>query len=460
MFRTWGVRALPTEFQSPPSGSVFARCGPTLKMVREVSALGSSLPRSLLAHRPGWRPRRCRWCLLGLLLGALVSVRPQVTFPCSWLPWPGVLSWGPGCEILVQTTMDWVGFQSWASLCFSERRKVKLHESHITSRLFSTRWSQSSVQRSLREWRAEAGAPASHPQTPPLPFGLCGSPRASRDFKTGKNTLERAGFHLPFPEREVPWIWSPLCRPREHLQQHAVPQMQRTGPRASAAAGELQPPAHNPHLGARHLTLLTSSLPWAPQPCLGWVRRRWGQCRGFLLFRTTWPGFHLCKREENWEELLAWILTAFPAFCTRHLQEVLGGACHVRPSGKPAPAPAPAPAGVREFPSSEGSGAILWRPPLHPRGLKTYLANEEIISKGLALNLEGPCGVCHLLPSSHRLETRPGCRERQQTPGAWERPCEPAELALWLWTLAFLFPPFSPRRLTPSFEADQIPFPN
>lgn len=84
---------------------------------------------------------------------------------------------------------------------------------------------------------------------------------------------------------------------------------------------------------------------------------------------------------------------------------------------------------VRELPSSEGSGATLWSPPLHPRGLETYLANEEIISEGLALNLEELCGFCHLLPSAHRLETWPACRERQQTPGAWERTCEPAELA-------------------------------
>lgn len=48
---------------------------------------------------------------------------------------------------------------------------------------------------------------------------------------------------------------------------------------------------------------------------------------------------------------------------------------------------------VRELPSSKGSGATLWSPPLHPWGLKIYLANEKIISKGLLLNLEGFCGV-------------------------------------------------------------------
>lgn len=84
---------------------------------------------------------------------------------------------------------------------------------------------------------------------------------------------------------------------------------------------------------------------------------------------------------------------------------------------------------VRELPFSEDSGAVLWSPPLHPLGLKTYLGNEEIISKGLALNLEGLYGVCHLLPPAHSLEIRPVCREKQQTPGAWERTCEPAETA-------------------------------
>lgn len=41
--------------------------------------------------------------------------------------------------------------------------------------------------------------------------------------------------------------------------------MQHAGPRASAAAGELHPPARNPHFGARHLTLLASSPPRAPR---------------------------------------------------------------------------------------------------------------------------------------------------------------------------------------------------
>lgn len=80
-------------------------------------------------------------------------------------------------------------------------------------------------------------------------------------------------------------------------------------------------------------------------------------------------------------------------------------------------------------PVLRGSGATLWSPPLHLQGLKIYLANEEIIFKGLALNLEGLCGVCYRLPSTHSLETQPACRERQQTPGVWERTCEPAELA-------------------------------
>lgn len=31
-------------------------------------------------------------------------------------------------------------------------------------------------------------------------------------------------------------------------------------------------------------------------------------------------------------------------------------------------------------------------PPLHPRRLKTYLATEDIVSKGLVLNLEGLYG--------------------------------------------------------------------
>lgn len=47
--------------------------------------------------------------VLGFLHVALVSTKPWTTFPCSWPPWPQVLSWGLGCEILIQTAAEGVG---------------------------------------------------------------------------------------------------------------------------------------------------------------------------------------------------------------------------------------------------------------------------------------------------------------------------------------------------------------
>lgn len=97
--------------------------------------------------------------------------------------------------------------------------------------------------------------------------------------------------------------------------------------------------------------------------------------------------------------------------------------------------PALAPAGgcvEKQYMSSHPLRAARTRsgaPLLHPRGLKTCLANEEIVSKGLALNLGGLCGGCHLLPPSHSPGTWPARRERQQNPRAWEQMCEPAEPA-------------------------------
>lgn len=95
-------------------------------------------------------------------------------------------------------------------------------------------------------------------------------------------------------------------------------------------------------------------------------------------------------------------------------------------------------------------------PLLHSWGLQTCLANKEIVSKGLALNLAGLYGDCHLLPRSH-------------SPGTWinlqGEAAEPQGLGadvwtIWLWTFAFPFLPFSPHHLMPFFEAEEIPFPN
>lgn len=75
---------------------------------------------------------------------------------------------------------------------------------------------------------------------------------------------------------------------------------------------------------------------------------------------------------------------------------------------------------IHELPSSEGGEDTLW---------SSYLANEEIVSKGLALNLGGLYGGCHLLPPSLSPGTWSACRERQQNPRAWEQMCEPAKPA-------------------------------
>lgn len=94
------------------------------------------------------------------------------------------------------------------------------------------------------------------------------------------------------------------------------------------------PPAHHPHFSAQHLARLASSPPWAPSPA------------GISALQSNVAWLSACcespeKAEENWEELLALTLTAFPAFCTHHhFQEALGDAWHIHPSGKAAPAPA------------------------------------------------------------------------------------------------------------------------
>ena len=149
-------------------------------------------------------------------------------------------------------------------------------------------------------------------------------PRVSRGFKKGENMLERAVFHLLFSEGEVLLIWSPPCCPCEHLWQHRVPWVQHAGPRASAAAGELHPLLIIPI--SVHSTSPARQQP-APGPSLAGISA--------LQSNVAWLS-SLCKspekEEENWEELLAWILTAFPAFCTHHhFQEALGGAWQVHP---------------------------------------------------------------------------------------------------------------------------------
>lgn len=93
---------IPLEF-------VFAWRALPLKVEVLVLGVGWFHPHGFVLSQPDWQPHCCRKCLLGFLQVALVSMRPWATFPCSWPPWPQVLGWGLGCEILIQTASDWVG---------------------------------------------------------------------------------------------------------------------------------------------------------------------------------------------------------------------------------------------------------------------------------------------------------------------------------------------------------------
>lgn len=403
-----------------PLGFVFACCGLTLNVMWEVFALSSSIPQVYsLSHQI-----RSHSGAIGVCWDFFkepLSVWDPGCLPCSWPPWPGMLGWGLVWEILVQTASDWMGFQGWALCCFSERRKAKPHKSHMTSRVLvffphgNLKVAQSIPEEVMHRTWDSCITPINTTAALQLVWE---KPGASRGFKKGENLLESVVFTL-FSLREKSLGFRCSHCPCEHLWQHYVLWVQPAGPWASVAGGEGKQvccpcPCIIPHPACRQ-----------PAPC--WQR--------FLLFRATQPGFHLCespeKEEENWEELPAWILTAFPFFF--HTQSFWRGCgrCLANQSIRetsPGIGRRLCEQVVHEFLSSEGSRAMLWSPSLYPWGLKTYLAKEEIIFKGLALNLEGLCGLCHLLPSTHSLESRTDCREKQQAPRAWKWMCEPVEL--------------------------------
>lgn len=156
-------------------------------------------------------------------------------------------------------------------------------------------------------------------------------------------------------------------------------------PLSLGGCGAAAPPAPDPHFRAQHLTLLTSS---CPGPLAGgdfcsseqramdfiflqkpWERKlRRVTCRHFYSFSSF-------LHTPSFSRGCGWCLAS------RSIRE--SSLSTSRRTCRQA---------VRERPSSKGSGATLWSPPLHPWRLKTYLANEKIFSKGLSLSL-GLCGV-------------------------------------------------------------------
>lgn len=178
---------------------------------------------SLFAHRPDWQMQWCRWCLLGFLQGALVSLRPQAAFPRSWLP-----SLAHGCHAQGCLAEGWAvrsslkrlrpkwGFRAEPYVAF--QREVKLHKSHITSRGFfhpvTSKQCRAFPEGVMHRNQDSCITPAN---TTAALWLLWELPRVSSAFKRGKKMPEKVVFHLFFSEGEVPWIWSPLHCPCEHL---------------------------------------------------------------------------------------------------------------------------------------------------------------------------------------------------------------------------------------------------
>lgn len=157
-------------------------------------------------------------------------------------------------------------------------------------------------------------------------------------------------------------------------------------PLSLGGCGAAAPPAPDSHFRAQHLTLLTSS---CPGPLAG---RDFcsSEQRGmdFISLQKPWErelGRVTCRHFYSFSSFLH--TPSFSRGCGRCL------ASHSIRETSPSTGRSMCRQAVRELPSSKGSGATLWSPPLHPWGLKIYLANEKIVSKGLLLNLEGFCGV-------------------------------------------------------------------